>query len=172
MDELLVDFKSESKELVDQMLELLEEAEDDGLDVKLKLDEYGQLVDRIMGSATSLCMVVEDSRYLEKIGHYAEICKIVGYKGSQLENEQFFIVVVAMLLDATEMLQIMLKELGTTSERDLKDIITDTFLERLRFINSQFDENLRGTVATQGRDDANSSTQSQIDSLLAALGVG
>lgn len=167
-----MEFKSESKDLVEELIDLLEEAEETGIQSKVKLDKYGQIVDRIMGSATSLSMTVEDSQYLEKIGHYAEICKIVGYKGSQLENEQFFNVVVAMLLDATEMLQQMVKELGTAEERDLKDLLTDTFLDRLRFIDSQFDENLRGTVAAKEEPGEDSSTQAQIDDLLAALGVG
>ena len=48
MDEIVVDFKEESKELIGQLNQILAECEGN-FDKRIRLEEYGQIVDRIMG---------------------------------------------------------------------------------------------------------------------------
>jgi hypothetical protein len=171
MDELLSDFKQESTGLVDQLVEILDEIEEDFL-LRVKLEEYGQIVDRIMGGANSLTMAVENNTVVQ-IGKYAELCKVVGYKGSQIEqDEHFYTIVVALLLDATEMLQQMVVGLGTAQEKSAKDILTDTFLDRLRWIDKRFGQDVRASVEVKEKEDKKSMDQSEIDDLLKQLGVG
>ena len=55
MDEILEEFKLESEEILDEMLTLLEEVEEDPT-LNPKLEDFGQRVDRIMGSSSVLAM--------------------------------------------------------------------------------------------------------------------
>lgn len=146
--EILKDFQSESKILIEEMLELLEEIEGDYEQVK-RLEEYGLKVDRIMGGAKSLAMMAPEGHFIHKIGDYAAICKAVGYKASQIKkNPQLFDICVALLLDGTEMLQSMIEKVdGPTSHEDLQKMFTQTFLDRLRWASSQFGADVRASVA-------------------------
>lgn len=170
MDELYQEFKSESQGLIKEMLDLLEEAE--GSETKgEQLEKYGLLVDRIMGAAKTLAQVMEDAQHLEKIGKYGELCKTVGYKGSQIDNnDSFYQTVVAILLDATEMLDEMVDVAGTANEKDIKEYLSETFLDRLSWISGQFDESVRGTVALDKKG-SDRLKQNKIDHLLRQLGV-
>lgn len=169
MDEIVVEFKEESKKLVEEMTEILEEVDGQYIH-RFMLENFGQLVDRIMGGAKNLALVVEKPDNIAKIGKYAELCKLVGYKSSQVENEQLFTISVALLLDATEMLQEMINNLETDKEVDVKGLLNNTFLDRLSWIATKFDEGLRASVAVkQGK--APGKSQDQIDALLKQLGI-
>lgn len=175
MDEILVEFKEESSELVEKLIDILDQAEDD-YSQRSQLEEYGQIVDRIMGGAKSMEMALDTGvEGLDKIGKYADLCKAVGYKASQVDdNEQFYNVVVALLQDATEMLEEMIDALGTSKQKDVKDLLSNTFLDRLHWISGQFKEGLRASVATNAEKAAEagqSNDQNDIDALLAQLGL-
>ncbi len=170
MDEILIEFKGESNKLVKEMMEILEEV-DGQFGHKFLLENYGQLVDRIMGGAKNLLTLgVSNNPNIEKIGKYAELCKVVGYKTSQVDNEQLFTVAVALLLDATEMLEDMISKFGTEKEVDVKGILNKTFLDRLNWVATKFDEKLRASVAVKS-DQGGKKSQETIDSLLKQLGV-
>ena len=172
MDQLIDDFKEETNNLVTEMMEILEKLEDSFEDHK-DLSNFGQLVDRIMGGAKSLELM--DSPYspqLKDIGNYAEICKIVAYRGSQIEsNASFFNIVVALLMDATEMLADLIFNLKTESQKEVKEVLTNTFLERLKLINQQFDQSLRGSLDISKDQGPKGATQNEIDELMKSLGV-
>jgi hypothetical protein len=174
--DILNDFKSETKSLVSELLELLDAA--DGDPTKFgKLEQYGQTVDRIMGGAKSLATnFAEDfpsGHMIHQMGDYAALCKAVGYKASQVnDNEQFFNVCVAFLLDATEMLQKMVNLLGAEQGVSISYLLNKTFLDRLRWINSQFKSDMRATVASGDAQSPKKMNQSEIDDLLKKLGVG
>lgn len=172
MDEILQEFKDESKDLVEQLLDILDSAEE-GYHNKSDLEEYGQIVDRIMGGAKSVAMA-SDSPMPDQIGKYAELCKIVGYKGSQISSEgQFYIVVVAFLQDATEMLEKMVEVTGTAQEKNIREILSETFLDRLKWISERFEEGLRASVATETDDTPkDENEQADIDAILKQLGLG
>lgn len=171
MDEIVLEFKQESVELTEGLLETLEDLEGDFSKVK-NLEQFGQIVDRIMGSARNVAMIAENPEYITNIANYAELCKVVGYKGSQIDkNESFFNIVVALLLDATEMLLEILQALGTDGEKSIKEYLNATFLDRLKWISEKFEENVRATVAVEKKTGQKAS-QSEIDDLLKNFGLG
>lgn len=167
MDELLTEFQSEAKTLVGQLLAILEAIEGDYSQYK-QLENYGQIVDRIMGTSKVLAgMVPELAKVMGTIGNYGELCKAVSYKASQVaNNEGLYTVVVALLLDATEMLNEMISNLANHQKLDMKEFLSKTFLDRLQWVEKQFDAGLRGTLTSEGLG-----KQGSIADLLKALGV-
>lgn len=170
MDEFLPEFKSESLELVQQMLNLLEGIEGD-FQGRAFLEQYGQIVDRIMGGAKNMALGLPSNQQIKSIAAYAEICKVIGYRGSQIEkNEGFYSIVVAFLLDATEMLREMIDSLGTPNEQAIGETLKGQLLDRLHWIAGQFDENLRASVAID-KSANNNTAQKEIQDLLKGLGL-
>lgn len=164
--EILNDFLKESKKLIDPMIELLESIEGD-FSKRNQLEDFGNQVDRIMGGAKSLALLVSENHSLHLVSDYTALCKAVGYKASQIQdNPQFYDVCVAFLLDATETLNDLLTRLDEPADV-LKKEISNTFLERLRWISNQFTESFRGTVGT-----SNGMDQFAIDDLMKKLGLG
>jgi hypothetical protein len=169
-NEILKEFQAESKVLIGQMTSILESCEGHFDQVK-RLEDYGLNVDRIMGAAKSLGLAVEDPGHLiHKVADYSAICKAVGYKASQIKgNEQFYDICVALLLDGTEVLQEMVEALND-SKFEIKELFSTTFLERLRWVSTQFGAEYRGSVDVhkQSRTRLN---QVEIDDLLKKLGL-
>ncbi|MEZ4871043.1 MAG: hypothetical protein R2827_02115 [Bdellovibrionales bacterium] len=144
---------------------------EDRFEQRHQLESYGQVVDRIMGGAKSLAMALDNTKHLDQVGNYAELCKLVGYKASQIEdNEQFFNIVHGLLTDATEMLLEMVQTFGTENEKNIKEHLSTTFLDRLKWVNGQFDENIRSTLALDS-ESGKKASQSEIDDLMKSLGL-
>lgn len=169
--EILKEFQLESKDLIRQMMDILEACEGDKSQEQ-SLEQYGQLVDRIMGGAKSLALQVHEGHLIHKIGDYSAICKAVGYKASQLKNNhQFFEICVALLLDATEMLEAMIDSITVTTNVEIKDLLSKTFLDRLRWVSDQFGTEYRASVAVKQGQQPKKMDQSEIDDLLKKLGL-
>lgn len=166
--EIVEDFVSESKTLIADLLSLLESIEGDFSQVS-RLVDYGNNVDRIMGGAKNLALMATPDHALHMISDYAALCKAVGYKASQIsDNEQFFDVCVALLLDATETLDTLLDNIHTKSAT-LKETIPQAFIERLRWVSNQFSEEYSMSVGTGTAPQK--LKQSEIDDLLKKLGL-
>lgn len=170
-DEILKEFQSESKNLIENLLQILEECEGH-FDQVQRLGEYGQKVDRIMGGAQSIGLTINDpSHFIHKVGDYSAICKAVGYKASQItDNEEFYEICVALLLDATETLNEMVDFLLDEEAKDMKDIVSQTFLDRLNWVSAQFGAEYSASVSVQKTEGKMS--QEEIDGLLKKLGLG
>lgn len=168
--DIVKDFVIESKGIIQDLVDLLESIEGDFSQVS-QLEEYGQKVDRIMGGAKSLALLVPNDHPLHVVADYAELCKAVGYKASQIQgNAQFYDICVALLLDATETLSEWIANLGESTSEELKKSFSTTFLERLRWVSNQFGAGVRASVdATQKTKKMD---QNEIDELLRKLGVG
>lgn len=168
--EILKEFQAESKVLIEQMTSILENCEGNFDQVK-SLEDFGLNVDRIMGAAKSLGLAVEAPNHLiHKVADYSAICKAVGYKASQIkDNEQFYDICVALLLDGTEVLKEMVDALDD-SKFEVKALFSTTFLERLRWVSAQFGAEYRSSVDVhkQSRTKLN---QTEIDDLLKKLGL-
>jgi hypothetical protein len=167
--DIIVDFVDESKVIVDDLLKILEDVEGNFSQVK-RLEEYGQRVDRIMGGAKSLALLAGPQHGLHVIGDYADLCKAVGYKASQIrDNAQLFDICVALLFDATEALSDGIENLADDETSSaLRGSLSATFLERLRWVSNQFGADVRASVGAGSEK----MDQSDIDSLLRKLGVG
>lgn len=170
--EIVEEFLNESKSLIEELIDLLESIEGDFSQVK-KLSDYGQNVDRIMGGAKSLALLAPPEHAIHLIGDYSALCKAVGYKASQItDNEKFFDICVAILLDATE----NLRELLNNIDRDVKSLkeeIPEAFIERLQWVSKQFNESYSMSVGVgkAGEVDPAKLRQSEIDELLKKLGL-
>lgn len=172
-----MEFQAEAKDYVDEIIATLEDIESDLTDLG-RLEHVGLLADRIMGTAKSLLAQGCTRPGLEELGAYGEICKLVSYKGSQIANRpELANIVVALLLDAAETMQALVARLASdgpsrpvdaTSGGTVDRVKLDTmFLDRLRWIASQFGENLRGTVGSS----PSATAQTEIDALLKKLGI-
>lgn len=161
MDEIIEEFCKESKALLDEAEGFLEASEDGGLGAKKNLEDYGQRVDRIMGSAKSIAMG-NGSKTLQSIGLISELGKVISYKGAQIDEEALYKIVVAFLFDATEALM----DLVNSLKQGESDTNTDykTLLDRLRWISTKFDPNLSGTLKTH-------SPEEEVRELLKKLGL-
>ncbi len=173
---LLDDFKNEAHSLLKKMILILEQCEGD-LRLAPGLEEYGQLVDRIMGGAQSLVMGLESSSeyvpLLEQVGHYSAICKAVGYKTSQLKDKaEFYDICIAFLMDATEVLDDMTNNLFDPDSQKSHFLFNQTFIERLKWVNDQFGNEYRSSVAVKSSPEQGRMNQSDIDDLLKKLGIG
>lgn len=168
--EIVEDFVNESKSLIEELIDLLESIEGDFSQV-LKLADYGNNVDRIMGGAKSLALMAPPEHALHTISDYAALCKAVGYKASQItDNEQFFNICVGLLLDATETLSTLLNNIHQ-EEKVLRETIPQAFIERLRWVSHQFSEAYSISVGTGTGPSAQKMKQSEIDDLLKKLGL-
>jgi len=147
MKELLNEFKSESHDLCKRMISILEDCENNPGQCK-RLEEFGQLADRMMGGAKIFIMNVgDDSGRMEVVAAYTELEKLLGYKGAQLPAGSGLLpVVVGLLLDATELLARVVDSLGTEDSTAAEELVAKTFLDRLEWVNSQFDASISGAV--------------------------
>lgn len=167
--EIVEEFLNESKSLIDELIDLLESIEGDFSQVK-KLADYGNNVDRIMGGAKSLALMAPPEHAIHLIADYSALCKAVGYKASQItDNEKFFDVCVAILLDATENLRELLNNIHQ-DVNTLKEEIPEAFIERLRWVSKQFNESYSMSVGL-GSADQGKMKQTDIDELLKKLGL-
>lgn len=166
--QILKEFQSESKILITKMASILESCEGHPEQAH-SLEEYGQNVDRIMGAAKSLALLEKPDHMIHKIADYSAICKVVGYKSSQIQgNEQFYDICVALLADGTEVLQEMIDSLSQPVE--IKELFSRTFLDRLRWVSNQFGEDVKSSVDVQ-KGQKNKLNQNEIDELLKKLGI-
>jgi hypothetical protein len=170
-DDILKDFREESKTLLKELVEILDGVEDHFELVK-DLESYGQTVDRIMGGAKSLALTFPPEHFIHQIGDYSALCKAVSYKASQIEkNENFFNVCVALLMDATEVLEAMILNLGSGAPLAMSQMFSNTFLDRLKWISNQFAQDVRSSVGSTGTDAAKKMSQNEIDDLMKKLGL-
>lgn len=165
--EILREFVVESKELISELVDQLEEIEGHYQHVR-QMEDYGQKVDRIMGGAKNLAVFAGKGHAVHLIGDYCSLCKIVGYKTSQISNnEQLFNVCVAFLLDVTENLSEAIEALEK-NEDQANQALSPAFIERLKWISDKFGHDFRTSVDAGKKGKLG---QNEIDELLKKLGL-
>ena len=173
-EEILLDFIKESRDLIQQMHILLEEVEGD-MSQAAKLADYGQYVDRIMGGARTLSAHLPNSpEMIQKIADYAAVCKAVGYKTSQITNNQnFFNICIALLMDATDVLYEIVELISSNSKVNLKEVISQTLIDRVNWVSNKFSSEISGTVASSvdKAPEGPKMSQNEIDELMSKLGL-
>lgn len=168
--ELLESFVSESKDYFEDLLETLEQLEEEiqgNFTDLTKLEHYGNIVDRVMGGAKNLAIMAPRDHALHFIGDATALCKAVAYKASKVKNnKQLIEICVALLLDVTEILNLILDQVDQPATA-LQKKFPKTFVERLRWASEQFDKNISATVSSS----STTQSQSEIDELLKKLGI-
>lgn len=167
--EILEDFIRESKKIIQESIVVLDKVEGNLVQAK-NLKDYGNLVDRIMGGAKSVALGLAPSHALNLVSDYAAVCKAVGYKASQIsDNEQFFDVCVALLQDATETLDTLLGNVDKSRD-ELRKSFSSTFIDRLSWVSKKFSSEYHGTVGVAAPENK-TLVQSEIDELIKKLGA-
>jgi hypothetical protein len=166
--EILKEFQTESMKLLVQMKPVLELCEGD-LSQALRLEDYGNFVDRIMGGAKNMALAISNPDHvIHQVALYSNVLKVVSYKTAQIrDNDAFYDVCSAFLIDANEVLDEMIRRLLVFSHDSTKAQINQRIIERLQWISSKFSAEYRASVDTsKGR-----MKQNEIDELLKKLGV-
>jgi hypothetical protein len=160
MAEIIEDFCKESEVIYNDLEAILEDYED-GQDSK-KLEEFGQVIDRVMGAAKSV-----DA---DQTGLYCDLGKTISYKASQSMDKALLDIVVAVLFDTVEILQVMNKTIASDKIEKVSGINLEAFGTRLRWLADKFKDIQRSSVSI-GADDTKLDDQKSIDDLLADLGL-
>ncbi|MBX3040516.1 MAG: hypothetical protein KF789_07420 [Bdellovibrionaceae bacterium] len=165
--EILSEFLAESKSLVSEAGGILEAIEGEPK-LSLRLLEYANRVDRIMGAARSLATLAGPDHALHLLGDYTGLCKAVGTRGAQLasKNEQIFDVTVSFLLDANDFISELLPRLDEPASV-LKKEMQGTFVDRLRWLADLY----RAAPEEKKAGPAGGLGQGEIDELLKRLGI-
>lgn len=153
--EIRNDFCDESEELLEQMQELLEEYEDEPEELK-KLETFGQMIDRMMGTAKSMGLTT--------VGTYCELGKVIGYKSSQSDNLSLNALAAGVLLDTVEFLQAMIADVRA-GDLNPKAKDADRFVGRLKILSEKFKHIKRASVEIEGQNDKEVS----LEDIIAAL---
>ena len=155
--DILNDFYQESNTIIAESIELLEEMEGD-FSQKESLKVFANKIDRIMGASASIAMMAEPDHGLNLVTDYTSLCKVVAYKAAEIQdNTKLYDVTVALLLDAVEALNVLIKKIDLPMT-ELKKVISPNFIERLRWISEQFSKQ------------TSLKAQSEIDDLMKKLG--
>lgn len=161
MKEVVDEFCTESEELFSKLEDILEQLEDSPENRAL-LEEFGQVIDRVMGSAKTLGA--------DEIATFCELGKIIGYKSSQVEDQALVNVVIAVLFDAVDLLQKMLNQLKTGNTHLLNDMNTEAFATRLKWLSDKF-KNIDRASCSYDSQSSENLEQSSIDDLMKSLGL-
>ena len=109
--DILNDFYQESNTIIAESIELLEEMEGD-FSQKESLKVFANKIDRIMGASASIAMMAEPDHGLNLVTDYTSLCKVVAYKAAEIQdNTKLYDVTVALLLDAVEALNVLIKKI-------------------------------------------------------------
>lgn len=167
-NKILEDFIRESKTLVGEMKQILEKSEGKFSQVK-SLEQYGMKADRIMGAAKSLAFIIGAAEHpINKVSDYAAICKIVGNKTALIQsNSEFYNICVALLVDGTDVLALMIDMLSS-GKLEINDLISETLVARLKWISTQFGQEHSAVDIHKGQ--STQLNQGDIDDLLKKLG--
>lgn len=133
--EILHGFYEETQALLKELIDISEEFEETSR-VEL-LENFGQIIDRIMGAAYTLELV--------EIGRFCELGKKIGYKASQASDQKLVELAGPILADTTEILQSMINGL-TDKESHPSNEMLNAFRDRLKWFLEKFQDIERATT--------------------------
>jgi len=158
MKEIIDDFCDESASLFDQLEKSLNALEENPSNTK-ELENFGQVIDRIMGAAKSIGAT--------EIATFCELGKVIGYKSSQIKDIPLIEVVVAILYDSVDMLRKMNLSLKAGNNTSMNKLNTKAFVTRLNWLSEKFKDIERASCAPV----STTLNQNSIDDLMKSLGL-
>lgn len=159
MKEIVDDFCEEASSLFDQLEKSLNLLEENPSNSK-ELENFGQVIDRIMGAAKSIGAT--------EIATFCQLGKVIGYKSSQIIDIPLIEVVVAILFDSLEMLRRMIEALKAGNDKCMKNLNTKAFVTRLHWLSEKFKNIERSSCSVEGDGNLN---QNSIDDIMKSLGL-
>lgn len=139
MQDILDGFVEESNQLIAEMRECLETFETEPTN-SIKLEEFGQKIDRIMGAAQTIGA--------DAIGKICGLGKLIGYKASQSPDVALNQIACGVMFDCVDLLDELMKGI---EKRDLSNMKTnvDAFLSRMKWLAEKFKHIQRSSVAIE-----------------------
>ncbi len=159
MKEVVIEFCDEAQDLFGQLEESLETLEDNPNNSK-ELENFGQIIDRVMGAAKSIGA--------DEIATFCELGKLIGYKSSQTDDAPLLNVVVAILFDTIDLLNKMITKLKTGDAKPLHALNTEAFVSRLNWLSDKFKDIDRSSCNIEENKELD---QKSIDDLMKTLGL-
>ncbi|MBX3019201.1 MAG: hypothetical protein KF767_15045 [Bdellovibrionaceae bacterium] len=165
---LMNEFRGRAQPLIVQMTGILEEVEGQ-LPSAARLTEFARIIDLIHQTSRTLGQGADNLMHpIHRIGDYALICRAVAQQTAEItENQTLFDTAVALLMDATEVLNEMVEMKGEGKEDPVRKFLNQKLVERLQWLNYQF----RGMIPKSKIPEDKKLNQGDIDDLLKKLGV-
>ena len=155
MFEIVVEFCNESNVLIEQCRGHLQEFEDDPTQTPL-LEKYGQIIDRMMGAASTMG--------LDELASLCKMGKIIGYKSSQCDQQALNEVACGVLFDLTDLVETLVSNLR--EKKTEHDFDVPSFSSRLQWLAGKFKHIERASCDFE-EDEAQSSEE--LDKLISQL---
>lgn len=103
--DILADFQTESKAILQELTEVVEKLEDsDGDFPTTELQTFSQRIDRIMGAAKTMLMMDSQHQGMQRIAGIAEICKQLGYKAAEAKASDLIPIFAAFWADTIDVM--------------------------------------------------------------------
>lgn len=177
--EILEGFREEANQILKELATVVEGLDETTTEFPAALlTEFAQKIDRIMGAAKTLSMESPDHVGLKRIGQIAEICKVLGYKASEIKRLSIIPVFAAFWADTLDAISELIEALEDEKESSAIAGRFSLVLEkRLRWLSDKLtalNPKASGTLSSgSGADAAPSAPASQIDvdELLKGFGI-
>lgn len=117
--EILDGFREESNQLMEELVEVVEKLEVRSATFpKEHLEQFAQRIDRIMGSAKTMCEMDPSHIGLQKIGKIAELCKRMGYMAADTKNPKVVPLFAAFWADTVDVINDLLVALDNPAKTE------------------------------------------------------
>lgn len=167
--EILADFKSESTQLHKELNDVVDKLEDVGMEdefPKALLEEFAQKIDRIMGAAQTINMMDNTHKGFVGISGFSELCKKLGYKAAELQDQRLVPIFAGFWADTLEVLE---KFLGNIENREKCEEIFQSSHKilhgRLQWLSEKIKKSEKKTEESEGN-----MAQDMVDDLMKELG--
>jgi hypothetical protein len=116
--EILQDFGTESKGLLDELETVVEALEDHGGTTfpTEKLKEFSQKIDRIMGAAKTLLTMAPGHPGISYLARVSEMCKTMGYQAAALQRAPLIPIFAGFWAETIESMRDVLTEFDEGSD--------------------------------------------------------
>jgi len=103
--ELLDGFTSESKQILEELQELVDELENHQEFPTDKIQEFSQKIDRIMGAAKTLLTIDNKNTGIRFLAKTGELCKAMGYEAAALPRPELVPFFASFWAETVEVMQ-------------------------------------------------------------------
>lgn len=141
-----MEFKQEADDLIVKMRQILDDAEDQGVAVVKKFNDFSLYSDRIQGAAKTLVLQAESPLpALEIMGTFTQICKALGtIIGTYKISEGTYSVAVAIQQDSVDIIANILQQMAEQGTQVQVTSVDTAILDRLRWLGQVLKKELAG----------------------------
>ncbi len=163
--EIISSFKDEAKLILDDVKVTLENLEEEqGSFPKELLEEFGNKLDRLMGTAQTFSTMHPSYKPFDQIGKFSALCKATAYKASTLKSLKLVPIFAAFWLDTVDIIEEILENLE--DENKLKEVTKNyipVLQKRLMWLAQQ--------IINQSKANGGGPEMINVDGLIKKLGL-